>query len=374
MSAPRAVVHVRRLAEAEPPEPALDALVSAIGGLEPRVQKGDLVLIKPNFVAPFAHATTDLRIVDDVVSRLRKLGATPVLGESSGFEFDTRSTFKVLGVDEFAKARGIELIDFQDGRFTEVPLGSGLPTVPIAAIAFQAKLIVNLPVLKGHTVTRVTGAVKNLFGLVARESRRYLHSHSLEPVIAAIAGRFPEAIHLVDARRQLQRAVFAPPRPLGYVLAGENPYALDHLGARLLGVDPAAVRHLAATPGYEVRGEELTSFPPPSRQDSWRQRLHRALYSAFYRVDHAKHTLVGGGSILYDLHWYLGVHPVLRRMSPGEAAAVAASCPVGAIDVAAPAIRRRECRSVRCLQCHLRHPSLVGLGGWNRPRGGGLGA
>lgn len=374
MTAPGAVVHLRRLTEAESPESALEALVSSLGGLEGRVQRGDLVLIKPNFVAPFSHATTDLRFVDYFVSRIRRLGATPVLGESSGFEFDTRATFKVLGVDEFARARGLDLIDFQEGTFTEVTLGQGLPTVPIAAIAFQAKLIVNLPVLKGHTITRVTGAVKNLFGLVARESRRYLHSRSLEPAIAAIVRGLPEALHVVDARRQLQRAVFARARPLGYALAGADPFALDHLGARLLGVDPASVRHLAEAPGYEVRGDEVTAFPPPSRQDSLRQRLHRALYSALYRLDHAKHALLGGGSIIYDLHWYLGVRPVLRRMSPGQAAAVAACCPVGAIDAEIPAIRRRECRSVRCLQCYRQHPTLVKLGGLNRPRGGGIGA
>ena len=33
-------------------------------------------------------------------------------------------------------------------------------------------MLVNLPVLKGHTITKVTGAVKNTFGLLSRESRR----------------------------------------------------------------------------------------------------------------------------------------------------------------------------------------------------------
>jgi uncharacterized protein (DUF362 family) len=374
MTLPGATVQVRRLTDAEEPGPALDALLSSIGGLEGRVGRGDLVLLKPNFVAPFAHATTDLRFVDYFVARVRDLGATPVLGESSGFEFDTRATFRVLGVEEFAKSRRLELIDFQDGAFTETELGAGLPPVPLASIALDAKLIVNLPILKGHTITRVTGAVKNLFGLVSRESRRYLHSHSLEPTIAAIARRLPEAVHVVDARRRLERAVFAEPRPLGYALAGADPFALDHLGARLLGVDPVAVGHLADAPAYEVRGDPVGSLPAPSRQSSLRQRLHRALYSALYRVDHAKHTLLGGGSIIYDLHWYLGVHPVLRRISPDEAAAVAASCPVNAIDATLPVIRRRECRSVRCLQCYRSHPNLVTLGGLNRPRGGGIGA
>jgi len=374
MTAPGVVVHVRRLTDAQEPEPALDALLSSLGGLESRVGRGDLVLLKPNFVAPFAHATTDLRFVDYFVSRIRDLGAIPVLGESSGFEFDTRATFKVLGVDEFAKSRQLDVVDFQDGAFTETDVGEGLPPVPIASIAFDAKLIVNLPILKGHTITRVTGAVKNLFGLVAREHRRYLHSHSLEPTIAAIARRLSPALHVVDARRQLQRAVFAESRPLGYALAGTDPFAVDHLGARLLGVDPAWVQHLADAPAYELHGDAIATLPPSSRQNSVRQRLHRALYSALYWADHAKHSMLGGGSVIYDLHWYLGIHPVMRDMSPEQAIEVARSCPVDAIDAGTRVIRRRECRSVRCLQCYREHPTLVRLGGLNRPRGGRIGA
>ena len=366
-------VHVRRLTDADPPEPALDALVSSLGGLERWVDRGDLVLIKPNFVAPFAHATTDLRFIDYFVRRIRSLGAVPVLGESSGFEFDTRSTFKVLGVNEFAHARQLELLDFQDGAFTETDLGPGLPSVPIASIAFEAKLIINLPILKGHTITRVTGAVKNLFGLVRRDTRRYLHSHSLERAIAAIARQLPQSLHVVDARRQLQRAVFAEARPLGYALAGLDPFAVDHFGARLLGVDPASVGHLVDAPAYVLHGDAVSSLPPACRQNSLRRRLHRGLYSALYWMDHAKSTLVGGGSIIYDLHWYLGIHPVLQDLSHDQAVAVAASCPVGAIDAEKRIIRRRECRSVRCLQCYREHPSLVQLGGLNRPRTGHVG-
>ena len=369
-----AVVHVRRVSDADPPEAALESLLRSAGGLDARADRGDLVLIKPNFVAPFPHATTDLRVIDYFVTEIRKRGAVPVLGESSGFEFDTRATFRVLGAAAYAEARQLEIVDLQQGAFRETPLGPGLPSVPIASLAFEAKLIVNLPILKGHTITRVTGAVKNLFGLVRKDSRRYLHAHGLERSIAAIARSLPHALHVVDARRRLQRAVFAPSTPLGYAMAGDNPFALDHLGARLLGIDPESVGHLAGVPPYDIRGDEITSFPRPCRQNSVRQRLHRALYSAFYWADHAKHRLLGGESIIYDLHWYLGIHPVLRDLDAEQAEAVAASCPVGAIDAGTRTIRRLQCRSVRCLQCYDAHPDLVRLGGLNRPKEGRIGA
>jgi uncharacterized protein (DUF362 family) len=367
-------VHVRRLTDADAPGRVLDMLIAGVGGLESRVGRGDVVLIKPNFVAPFSQAATDLRFIDHFVGSVRALGAKPVLGESSGFEFDTRSAFKVLGVDVFAKALGVELVDFEDGGFMQVELGDGLPSVPIANIALEAKLIVNLPVLKGHTITRMTGAVKNLFGLVRKDTRRYLHSHHLEPSIAAIARRLSHAVHFVDARRHLERAVFAQPRPLGYALASADPFAVDHFGSRLLGVDPDWVAHLAGAPSYAVHGDTTAALPIARRQNSVRQRLHRCLYSGFYWLDHLKHKTFGGESIIYDLHWYLGIHPALRNVSAGDAVRVAASCPVGAIDADRRVIDRHRCRTVRCLQCHREHPQLVELRGLNRPRRENLGA
>ncbi len=373
MSVTEPIVFCERLADGQPTTPVLEALLTRLGGFGPNLAAGTRVLIKPNFVAPFSHATTDLEVIDFFVTRLREAGAVPVLGESSGFEFDTAAAFAVLGVGDYAQRRELELVDFERGRYVEVELGDGLGRVEVAETALEAELIINLPIIKGHTVTRVTGAVKNLFGLLSKPSRRRLHGRGLERGIAALASQFPQALHFVDARRRLARAVFAEAEPLGYMLAGRDPFALDHLGASLLGFDPTSVGHLRSAPAYEVQGvtPEL-----PARLDSrssLRERMHRGIYSAFYWLDQRKVSLVGGESILPDLHWYLGVHPVLARLSRAEAEAVAASCPVGAIDVESRQIRREECRRVRCLRCYREHGGLVRLGGLNRPRQGASG-
>ncbi len=65
----------------------LAELVDALGGFEGRFSAGAKVLIKPNFVAPFPAATTDLAIIAAVAERIREAGGVPVVGESSGYEF-----------------------------------------------------------------------------------------------------------------------------------------------------------------------------------------------------------------------------------------------------------------------------------------------
>ncbi len=95
----------------------------------------------------------------------------------------------------------------------------------------------NLPVLKGHTITKVTGAVKNIFGLLSRESRRQsARQRAATPASRHSSRHFPNALHFVDARNLLVRAVFSDVQPLGFFLAAEEP-----LRARPLRVD--AARH-----------------------------------------------------------------------------------------------------------------------------------
>ncbi len=365
---PRSTVHSRRLHDGQSPTATLQALLDAVGGLSGRMGAGDRVLIKPNFVAPFPHATTDLALITFFVEQVRKCGATPVIGESSGYEFDTVAAFEVLGVNRLADELDVELVNLDDGPFREVELGAGIGSVAMSKLALEAKLIINLPVLKGHTITRMTGAVKNFFGLIGKPSRRRLHSRALEPAIAEISRVLSHSLHFVDARRKLQRAVFAESEPLGYMLAGQDPFALDHLGAQLLDIEPDAVLHLAGAPGYSIEGAAPTEPTALSRRSSLKATAHRAVYSTFYWLDEKKTALMGGRSIIYDLHWYLGIHPELHVSNVEDARRVADSCPVGAVDVAGLRIDKERCQKVRCLQCYREHPALVRLGGLNRPR------
>lgn len=364
-----ALVHCRAVSDGVPPAATLAALLEAVGGLSKRVFPGARVLIKPNFVAPFPKATTDLSFVEFYVAAVRELGGIPVLGESSGFEFDTRATFRVLRVEEFARKHNLPLIDFEEAAYRTVDLGKGVGQVALAEAALHADFIISLPVLKGHSVTRMTGAVKNLFGTVSRDGRRRLHARGLHRGIAAI-GRYFQAktLHVADARCRLSRAVFSEAEPLGYVLSSFEPFALDQLGCKLLGIPPESVTHIAPPLTYEVRGQQPSPAEEVTFQDSLAARLRRSLYAVAYALDHAKSVGLGGRSLLPFLHWYLGVHPDLAPgLSRAELEQVAGSCPVGAIDVDNRLIRREICRPVRCLACHQAHPARIRLAGLNPP-------
>lgn len=349
----------------------VSGLIDALGGFEGRFSAGAKVLIKPNFVAPFPAATTDLAVIAAVAERVRVAGGVPVVAESSGYEFAADSTHEVLGVVPYLAERGIEFVNLDEYPYEDVVLEATGQRVELTRLALESELLVNLPVLKGHTITKVTGAVKNTFGLLSRESRRKLHVSGLHEGIAALSRHFPTALHFADARNLLVRAVFSDVRPLGFFLAAEDPFALDHFGSKLLGFDPTSVTHLSGVPDYVVDGALPEGAEAElSRRDAPRDRFHRAMYSAFYLVDEVKTRTVGGGSLIPHLHWSLGVHPAIGTLSDEELQRLADLCPVGAIDVKTRRIIAEKCRPVRCMMC-LRaasEPGAVVLKGLNPPK------
>jgi uncharacterized protein (DUF362 family) len=341
-----------------------------MGGLSQWLSPGDRALIKPNFVAPFPKATTDLNFVDVLVKHVKEVGAIPVIGESSGFEFDTEATFDILGVKQFAQDKNVELINFDKAGYMEIRLDNGLGRVEISKAVLDVKLIINLPILKQHVITKVSGAVKNLFGLLSKPSRRRLHCYRIEAGIAALAKGFDRILHLVDARCPLSRPVFGESRPLGLCLAGLNPFALDHFGSKLLGINPQKIKHLRGTGAYKVEGDVADILSLPSCQNPLRKCMHRMLYAAGFFLDDIKCRTFGGRSIIPSLHWHFGVHPEIRDLIPEELHRLSLICPVGAIDLRQGKIVREKCIEVRCLRCHYSAPNKVLLKGFNLPKKG----
>jgi len=363
------VIYSQKLSGGDDSVPVLEKLLNSVGGLKKKVGQKDKVLIKPNFVAPFPSATTDLTFIDFFINKIRAAGAEPIVGESSGYEFDTEKTFFILGVRAFLKKRNVDIINFEHYPYVSIKLDDRIPPVKIAEVALKSKLIINLPVLKGHAITKVTGATKNFFGLLSKDSRRKLHCGRLHGAIAALASRFSNSLHFVDARSLLTRAVYGETKPLSCCLAGVSPLALDHFGSRLLGINPKSVLHLQNIPEYRVEGTVPDLVTQFSEMESIKEKFHRTMYSVFYQIDQAYSNMFSGKSIIPDLHWIFGIHPALGKVTAGELSDLAKICPVNAVSIEKRRIIREKCKTVRCLKCYRDGPTgAIKLKGLNSPK------
>jgi uncharacterized protein (DUF362 family) len=212
----------------------IERAIALLGSLEQVIDRGDRVLVKPNFNSqdPFP-GSTDLTFLRTVVELLLEAGAKVAIGESSGGIWrPTGKVFGKVGVYELARDLGVELIAFDDKPDDWVRVkvdGDYLNSVTMPRSAYEADKIVYLPCLKTHGLARFSGALKLTVGFMHPGERRALHTRHLEQKIAEISLCWQPNLIIMDGRKAFvsggpDKGQLAEP---GLVLASGNLVAID---------------------------------------------------------------------------------------------------------------------------------------------------
>jgi uncharacterized protein (DUF362 family)/Pyruvate/2-oxoacid:ferredoxin oxidoreductase delta subunit len=286
---------------------AVKRAVDLLGGIDAFIGPEERVLIKPNLLkasAPDSAVTTHPEVVRAVIRLVRGTGASVLVGDSPGMG-DARSVAERAGVLEVLKDEGVPLSDFSDG--VTVKGGGRFQRFEIARPAWDADAIINLPKLKTHGMTVLTGAIKNLFGCVPGKRKVQWHFNTGVDH-AAFARMLVELASLLAPRLTIMDAIdgmegngpgSGEPRKIGVVIAGTDPVALDVVAGAVVGVSPellplvmaAAEAQVGATSLDRIRivGDLLSEVMlsdfrlPPREHTEWtipewaRRRLKNAL-------------------------------------------------------------------------------------------------
>lgn len=230
--------------------------------------RGARILVKPNILTGVDSSravTTHPAFVAAVVRLLKKKGASSILaGDSPAWQSGTQ-VGKKCGIKDAVEAEGGIWADFSAGREAPCPQGKLVSTFTIAEPFFDADLLFDLPKLKTHMLTKYTGAIKNLFGLVPGFAKSAWHmrfpgKNEFGTMLVDLAALAAPDFTFMDAVIGMEGA--GPnngnPKKLDLVLASRDPLALDMTAARIIGYDPASIAHLsdAATRGIWISGEK----------------------------------------------------------------------------------------------------------------------
>ncbi|MEA3339692.1 MAG: DUF362 domain-containing protein, partial [Chloroflexota bacterium] len=263
--------------------------VALAGGLDTIIETGATVVIKPNLAVDAnteRGITTDPRVTRVVVRLAQEAGAGQVIiaeGSAScagGCETQrpTVECFHDCGYDADRNmvddVTHVPLVDLNDaGGFDqrnpnlvrEVHLHSGLiwSNYWLPNLILDSDVLIGVPVLKNHTYTGVTLALKNQFGVAPLDIYHSPGSHCWKGALShdpANLGR-----HIVDFNlaRPLDFVVLDGLRgvidgqfgwtitdpPMRLILAGADPVAVDTVGALVMGYDPATIPHLSWAEG-----------------------------------------------------------------------------------------------------------------------------
>jgi uncharacterized protein (DUF362 family)/Pyruvate/2-oxoacid:ferredoxin oxidoreductase delta subunit len=228
--------------------------VRLLGGLDRHVAKGQKVLLKPNLLraaAPERCVTPHPAVVRATGIMLLDHGCEVILADSPGAgqpytEAGLRKVYAATGMDKVAEELGIEL-NF-DTTYRDVPNSDGRKVKRFSVIgpALDADSIVSVCKAKTHVMTAMTGAVKNLFGLLPGWEKPSFHSR-MEST-GDFAAMLVDLSELMRPRLSLMDAIMAieggggpnngSPRRIGAIITSADVHALDVVEARLISYEP----------------------------------------------------------------------------------------------------------------------------------------
>ena len=202
-----------------------------------------LALVKPN-VCGLYHPSLDL--LQAVIQYLGIFAEKIAVVESKSMIHNPARQFKRLGIDGLVRqfgdrARTVDLSDESTVK-VKVPHPHVLEQLELPEIVLESDVLVNVPKVGTHSATRITNALKNLFGLLPQERKQSLyHPLGMSEVIADIAQVIKSDLNVTDAAEK--------------VIVGTDPLAVDIASCRFVDIDPLKVKHLRLV--SEDRGEQL---------------------------------------------------------------------------------------------------------------------
>lgn len=244
----------------------VERVLKPFGGMSAIIRSGDRVLIKPNVAwdrSPEQAATTHPELVASLVRMALVHGASEVIVSDVACN-DPRKTFNRSGIKKAAEEAGGKVIIPE--TFRDIDYGGKIISqFPTGEVFLKADRIINVPIVKHHSLTRVTIGMKNLYGVIG--GRRHKLHQEVHQSIVDLAGAVKPTFTVVDATRVLmangpQGGSISNVKTMNMIAAGTDPVALDAWGSEFLNLTPGDVQHLklAALQGlgrYEYRSRIL---------------------------------------------------------------------------------------------------------------------
>ena len=226
----------------EQAEVCIRALVEQMGGMGRFVRPGERIVLKANLLRaapPESAICTHPAVVEAVARLVKEAGGTPVICDSPGGalhkEAVHRSLYEKTGMAAAAAAAGAELSMDSSTRTVSLPEGKVLRQAEIITPVAEADGVIDLCKMKTHVLMSMTGAVKNLFGVIPGLSK--VGYHATHPDHATFADVLLDLTGYVKPRLSLMDGILAmegdgpgssgTPRQAGLLLAAANPLALD---------------------------------------------------------------------------------------------------------------------------------------------------
>jgi len=255
-------------------KPMLLAALDALGGIGRFIQRGDVVVIKPNvaFERPAAlGATTNPEVLTALIEIVREAGAKEIRVADNPIESPS-SCFVRSGIQAATQAAGARLFLPTPEEFALLgtPGATWIERWPFFWGPFVgANKVIGVSPIKDHNLCRASMTTKNWYGLLG--GRRNQFHQDIHGIIADLALMLRPTFVVLDATRVLFRS-----GPTGGSLGDVKPghtvvVSRDSLAADAYGWDNLLERQGEALPAYFAKSAARQLGQPEWRKLALRE-------------------------------------------------------------------------------------------------------
>lgn len=211
------------------------------------IPRGSEVTLKPNlgWDLLLPGAVTSPWALEGVVLTIRTWVGRINVVESDQVVVDVERAFRLSRLDRVCQQYGLTWVNMTRGPFRVAPVPNGrvLDQLTVPEILLRTKLV-TVPVMKTHNKTVITGAVKNQWGCLPMFRHKY--HLVLDQALADINSVVRPCFAMMDATVGLEgnSPKSGAPKVVNRLLASGDLVALDAVAAKIMGFDPAEIRHL----------------------------------------------------------------------------------------------------------------------------------
>lgn len=212
--------------------------------------------------------TTDPLLVAAIIDYVRERYGNDIdikVVEADATAMRTKYAFVILGYDKLAKEKNVELFNLSNDTLAEKEVQVNGRTIKfkIPISLMKSDLFINIPKLKTHSLTRITCALKNVYGCIASHRKVVYHPFLNETIVGVNKILHPH-LTIVDGLVALGRF----PVKLDLIMASVDPFSIDWIASQIMGYNPSKIgflkvalkEKLGEPDGILTHGESLNTF------------------------------------------------------------------------------------------------------------------
>ncbi|MBA4394134.1 MAG: hypothetical protein C0407_11325 [Desulfobacca sp.] len=355
------------------------AVQAILSDLEPLpFFKGAQVLLKPNCLSahhgPDRPVNTRVEVVIAVGQYLRTHHQVElIIADSGGMGSYGKSkrAYSLMRLDRAAELLGAQLVNLEEWGLIDLqsPRGKVLPNFKVTALLNQIDVIVNLPKLKTHILTGITGAIKNYLGLLPGSLKRAVHvvapsgqamALALVDILAGIKEKVPLTLNLMDGIIAMEGAgpSHGQPKETGWLLASTDPVALDYVAATIMGFVPSKIPTIKAAAEAGLGTSDLSCIELQGA--AWQELPVPGFQHPFTRAREWIERIVPNALIGRAFDWVYEAKPKVRTKLCQKCNLCVQACPAQALEVTEQGLQLNPKLCIECYCCleHCPHEGL----------------